>query len=365
MKKIKVISLLVCVILCMFGCTETSQKINVLVNLPLTGDGAPYGKLLKDGIEIGIQQMDENTRNKINVIYQDDKMSAKEEVNILHQEMAKHTISVVMTTSTEFAITLGKICNDNNIVLLPPIADGDQITSGKEYVYLITPTSAFQGSVLAKKIKENNCSTVAVFSLNDSWGKALSSEFQKKFVDEGGKVLISETCEAGQTDMRSVLLKIKNKKPDAILLILHPTETVPALKQIKELGIIAKLYGGDTFSNKDLYKNEVIDLMQGLQFTLPTQPDNAIFDGFKKLFFEQYAYNPDVNAAAARDAILLVAKAVADGAIDGPSIKDKFNSYTNGIEGATGLIKWDENRNVVSKGYSLYIVSGKEYHEVD
>jgi len=350
---------------CQRGCNNESQKVNVLVSLPLTGDAAAYAKLLKDGIEVGLDQMDKETRDKINVIYQDDKLSSKEAVNVLQQEMARRKLSVAMTTSTEFAMTIGGICNTNKIVLLPPIADGNQITKDKEYVFLITPTSVFQGIVLAEKIKESSYMKVAVLHLNDSWGKELATEFQKKFVDLGGEVVATESCESGQTDMRSTLLRIKNREPDAILLILHPTETVPALKQIRELGITAALFGGDTFSNKDLYKDEVIDLVQGVRFTLPTQPDNKIFEEFKMQFAAKYGYNPDINATAARDAIMLVAKAVEDGATDGTSIRDKFNSYTDGIESATGLIQWDENRNVVSKEYSLYIISGKEYQKVN
>ena len=367
MDKIKFVSVskvLLCAVLCVvwfIGCNNKHEKVNVLVSLPFTGDGATYANLLKDGLEIGLDELDKETRSKINVVYQDDKLSSKEAVSILHQEMVKRKLSVAMTISTELAMTIGGICNDNKIVLLPPIADGNQITKNKKYVYLITPTSAYQGIALAEKITGCNYSKVAILHLNDSWGNELSMEFQNKFTELGGEVIAKETCEAGQTDLRSILLKIKNKKPEVILLILHPTEMIPTLKQIKELKITAAIFGGDTFSNKDLYKNEVIDLVQGVRFTLPTQPDNAIFENFKKLFVAKYGYTPDINAAAARDAIILVAKAVRDGGIDGTSIKDIFNSYTDGVEGATGLIKWDNNRNVVSKEYSLYIISGNEY----
>jgi len=350
---------------CNSQCNHKLDKVNVLISLPLTGDAATYGKLLKDGFEAGLDQIDKDTRDKINVIYQDDKLSSKEAVTVLQHEMAKQKLSVAMTTSTELAMTIGKICNDNKVILLPPIADGNQITKDKEYVFLITPTSAYQGTVLAQKMKERNFNKVAVLHLNDSWGNELSAEFQKSFEKLGGEVLIRETCGVGQTDIRSILLKIKNRQPEALLLILHPTETIPALKQIKELNVDVALFGGDTFSNKDLYRDEVIDLMQGLRFTLPTQPDNAIFEEFKKVFYAKYGYNPDINATVARDAIILVAKAVEDGAVDGTSIKDKFNSYKEGVNGATGLIQWDENRNVVSKSYTLYVVRGNSYQEED
>jgi len=344
----------------LWGCSfQKSNKVNVLVSLPLTGDAAAYGKLLKDGIEYGLSEMDEKTQSKINVIYQDDKLSTKDAINILNQEMAKQELSVVMTSSTELAMNLGSICNKNKIVLLPPIADGDNITKAGKYVYLITPVSSFQGKELARYISKDGHKNVAVIYLNDAWGNSLSSEFKIALNEYNGVVLISEACNPGQRDFRTQLTKIKNQKPDAFLIILHPTETIPLLKQVKELNFSAALYGGDTFSNKALYSKDVVELIQGIKFTLPSQPNNEIFNSFRKGFKEKYGYEADINAAAARDGIFLVGKAIERGANNGTDIINIFQSWTEGLVGATGLIKWNENRNVVSKQYSLYFI--KEY----
>jgi len=363
------LALLLCIVMCLGGCqggcNNESQKVNVLVSLPLTGDAAFYGRILQDGIEAGLDQIDQTTRDKINVIYQDDKLSSKEAVNVLQQEMARRKLSVVMTSSSELAMTIGGICNDNKIVLLPPIADGSQITEGRGYVFLITPTTAYQGIVLAERMKGSNYTKAAVLHRNDAGGNAVATAFQSEFIALGGEIVATEVCESGQTDLRSILLRIRNREPEALLILLPPNEIIAALRQIRELGITVALFGGDTFSNTDLYREGVIDLMQGVRFTLPTQPDNAIFAEFKGQFAAKHGYDPDINAAAARDAILLIAKAVKDGATDGTSFKEKFNSYTEGVEGATGLIKWDENRNVVSKKYSLFIISGDEYQMAD
>lgn len=160
------------------------------------------------------------------------------------------------------------------------------------------------------------------------------------------------------------LLTIKNNSPDATIIILHPTETIPLLKQIKELNIQAALYGGDTLSNKALYSDDVKEFVQGIKFTLPSQPDNKIFQSFQKGFKEKYGYAPDMNAAAAQDAITLIAMAVEQGATNGTEFKNKFQSWKDGVVGATGLIKWKENRNVVSKQYSLYRINSNNYELV-
>lgn len=334
-----------------------NDKVSILVSLPLTGDAAAYGKLLKDGVEYGLSELDSNVKNKLNVIYQDDKLSTKDAVNILHQEMAKQKLAAVMTSSTELAMNLGPICNENKVILLPPIADGDQITKAGEYVFLITPVSSFQSQELARYMTLDKVKTAAIIFLNDSWGNSLTQEFTKAFEATSGKVLIKEGFNAGTRDFRETLLKIKKGNPDALLIILHPAETIPVLKQIRELGIKSKLYGGDTFSNKELYQKEVVDLVQGIKFTLPAQPNNEIFSSFKKGFKEKYGYEADINAAAARDAIILIASTVKLGAKNGTMIKDIFMQWKNGVKGATGLITWDDNRNVISKNYSLYKIN--------
>ena len=360
---LKIITLALVALVLVTGCSNNNKnKVNVLVSLPLTGDAAAYGKLLQDGVNYGLSELDSITASKINVIYQDDKLSAKDAVNILNQEMAKQKLSAAMTSSTELAMNLGPICNSNQIVLLPPIADGAKITQAGEYVFLITPVSTFQGKELARYISKDGYKKVAVIFLNDSWGNSLSTVFKNEFENEyGGSVIISETCNPGQRDFRTQLTKIKNNSPDAILIILHPTETIPLLKQIKELNIKAALYGGDTFSNKALYTDDVKEFVQGIKFTLPSQPDNKIFQSFQKGFKEKYGYDADINAAAARDAIILIAMAVEQGATNGTEIKDKFRNWNDGVIGATGLIKWDDIRNVISKKYQLYVISGKSY----
>lgn len=364
---LKATSIILLMLVVISSCNQSKNKdqINVLVSLPLTGDAAAYGKLLMDGVNYGLSELDTAISSKINVIYQDDKLSSKEAVNIINQEMAKQKISVAMTSSTELAMTIAPICNKNRIILLPPIADGADITKNGEYIYLLTPVSTFQAKELARYISKDGHSNVAVIYLNDSWGNSLSSIFKTEIKDKyNGSVVFSESCNPGQRDFRTQLSKLKNKKPDATLIILHPTETIPLIKQMKELNINCDIYGGDTFSNKALYTEEIIDLVHGIKFTLPSQPENKIYQSFKKGFQKKYGYSADINAAAARDAITLIGLAIEQGAINGTEIKDKFQSWKDGIEGATGLIRWNENRNVISKKYSKYLIKENHYELV-
>lgn len=360
-KIIIIVTILFLSILCLVSCTKKDSKINILVPAPFTGDAASYGNVVKEGIEIALSELEgDPVKQKLNIIYQDSKLSNKEIVNILQQELAMHPISVVMPVSTGEALALAPICNKNKVVLLPPLADGDQLSEARPYFFRVSPASSFQGRVLADKMRENGISKAAVLYLSDAWGQGLSSKFKEYFIAKNGNVIAMESCNPGQTDLRTQLQKIKTAQPEALLIILHPTETIPALKQIRELGINTNLYGGDTFSNKTIY-NEAAELAQGVIFALPAKPENEIFTKFSAAYKARYGTDADINAAAARDALMIVAEAVRKGAMTGDAIKVSLDGNTDGFNGATGLIKWDKDGNVISKKYEIYIVKGAGY----
>ncbi len=366
MKTLKLIRLL-SLLLVLASCNSSNNKVNVLIDAPFTGEAASYGKTFQQAITIALDEIkDNNVKNKINVLYQDNELSTAKAVNILQQEMARQRIDVVMPVSSDISLALAPICNKNKIVLLPPLADANKLSKAGKYVFRISPSSSFQAKILAEYATNLKFKDAAILYINDGWGVGLETSFTKFFQQFGGVIKTAQAVNPGQRDLQSILTKIKNEKPELLVLFLHPAETVPALKQIKELGLNCKIFGGDTFSNKALYQQkQITSLMQGIIFALPTMPDNSIFNKFNKLFYSKYHTNADINAAAARDAILLIADAIKHGATNGENIKDYFSKKTTSFQGASGLIKWDKNGDVNSKKYSLYIVRGNKYFQLN
>jgi len=341
------------------------SSVNVLVPVPFTGDAASYGKVVKEGIEIGLDELQNDpVRKKLNVIYRDSRLSLKEIVNIFQQEVAQQPVAVVMPVSTGESMVLAPLCNQQKVLLLPPLADGDELTKARPFFYRVSPASSYQGTILAKAIRQQGHDKAAVLYLNDAWGQGLVITIKREFEAAGGRITTTESVSPGELDLRVQLARIKESDPSALVILLHPAETVPALRQIREIGLKAKLYGGDTFSNKAIY-SEASDLAQGVIFALPSQPDNQIFKRFREEYETKYHAEADINAAAARDAIMIVAQAVREGAIDGDSIRHTLAQWPSGFEGATGLIKWDADGNVVSKSYTLYTIEGNTYRPLE
>lgn len=355
-------------IITLFGCKnkEVESELNILVNVPLTGDAASYGKTFQQGIDLAldeIKNIDEKSFQLINIIYADNKLSATEAVNILQQESAKRQISAVLPVSTHISMALAPICNSKKILLLPPIADGDTLATAGEYCFRISPSSSFQGKILGEKIIEMNLANISIIYIYNIWGIGLANTVRNTLVENGKTINSFESCTPGQRDFRTILTKIKRHNSDAIVIFVHPAETIPLLKQIKEFGMKSIIFGGDTFSNKSLYQDEFLSLLKGVIFALPASPTNIQFEKFSSKYQAKYEVKADINAAAAYDAVLLLYEAMKRGNTTGNAIKNYFNNMSEGYIGATGLIIWDENGSVISKTYDLFTVRNEPYYE--
>lgn len=367
MKKVyvKILCVLVLLVAALVSCSKAAEKVNVLVAIPLTGDGASYGEVQKQGIEIALSQlMASSLGDKINVIYADTKLSPKEAVNVFQQNSAIANISAVLAISTGEVLALASECNKKNVVLLSPLASGDKISEAGDYVYRISPSDSFQGIELARTVEKDGHKSVAVLYANDAWGKGLSDKFVESYQKDDKTVTNVESIDPNETNSRTQLLKIKEKNPEAVVLILHPGEIIPTLKQFKELGLTSQIYGGDSFSNKSLYENAQ-DLLQGIKFTLPAENKNEKFQKFNESYEEKFKSQADINAAAAYDAIMIISEAINNGAKDGISLKKFFDEMKSGYLGATGMIEWDKNGDVVSKNYDTYIIKDGEYSKLN
>lgn len=352
-----------CCLLLISCSKKPDNKVNILVPIPLTGEAASYGKIIREGIEIGLQELaDDPVRDKINIIYRDSKLSISEIVNIFHQETMRKSISVIMPASTGECMALAPLCNKNKIVLLPPLADGDELTKGNDYVFRVSPASSFQGKALADVVTKDGHKKTAIIYLQDAWGTGLNKAFGRTYTAGGGELSVSEGIQPGQKDFRTVLSHVENSGAEALVMFIHPAETGALLKQIREMNIKLALYGGDTFSNKTIYK-EYADLAQGVVFTLPANPENDAYKNFSKRYKELFGTAADINAAASRDALLLIVNAIKQGCSSGEQIHSFFTSSKNYFSGAAGVIEWDSDHNVISKEYDVYVVSGKTYEK--
>jgi branched-chain amino acid transport system substrate-binding protein len=339
--------------------TENAPVV-IVATIPLTGDAASYGEVQKRGYELALERVNDLPgKPLLKILYRDTQLNPKEAVNALQQSLLLDKPQVVFSISTAEVMAQAPIANANKIVLLSPLASGDDISHAGPYVFRVSPSDSFQGKVMAENVVKLGVRSFGVLYVNSAWGVGLSTTFRQSLEQDGGKVLAAEGADPTQTDFRTALEKLRATAPEGIFLILNPGGVVVALRQIKELGIQAKLFGADTLSDQSIYKTAANDA-QGVIFSLPATPSSRAFKDFSALYENRFKAPADINAAAAYDAVGLVANAARGGATTGEQIKAYFDSQKP-YEGASGMIVWDKNHDVTSKTYQLYQVQGDSY----
>jgi len=220
----------------------TGEPIKIGAILPLTGDGAKYGEEARNGVDLAVEY--ENSHGgihgrPISVVYEDDKGTSKDAVAAIHKLITVDKVPVVigaMYSSTTLAIA--PIAEENHVVLFSPSASTPELTHAGDYVFRNWPSDVFEGAEMARfAYSQLELRKVAILSVNLDYGLGLERVFGKTFKDLGGSVIYSEHYDQGETDFRSQVRKVKEKRPDAVYLPGYYTEIAAFLKQAREAGL--------------------------------------------------------------------------------------------------------------------------------
>ena len=106
-------------------------------------------------------------------------------------------------------------------------------------------TDAQQGPALAKYMLAHNGKSVAILDDATQYGKGLADQVEKTMKEGGANVVNREAATDKTTDFKAVLTKIKGLNPDFVFWGGMDDTAATLVKQMKELGITAKLVAAD------------------------------------------------------------------------------------------------------------------------
>jgi branched-chain amino acid transport system substrate-binding protein len=95
------------------------------------------------------------------------------------------------------------------------------------------------------------------------------------------------------------------------------------------------------------------DAVNGVTYTVPAPGSGEVFRRFAEAYKAKYGTEPNYNAAAAYDSVMVLAEAAKSArSIDAAGLADAL-AGVKGFQGASGLISFDANGDVVSKAYDI------------
>ncbi|MDP3770120.1 MAG: ABC transporter substrate-binding protein [bacterium] len=326
-----------------------SKKIKIGFIAPLTGERKSYGQAVRDGVILAKKDLG---ADNIEVFFEDTQCDPILATNAMDKLVKIINVKAVIGDICSGAtLAAAPLANQNKIVLISPGSTSPEITSAGEYIFRTIQSDAFQGKFGADLVYQNGGRRLAIIYTDESYGQGfqiiLSSYFK-------GNIVSIQRIDQDGGDIRVQLLKLKTTNPDTIYIVTNGSRIGGGvIKQIRDIGITAKLYGSEGLKGDDLF-DLAGDAAEGLIVTSISFGTDAL----QKRFLKEYDSLPGIFVAQGYDAFTALYEAVKAGASTGEEIKNEFARIK--FSGVSGDIIFDSNGDVQSD-YSIYEVQGRAF----
>jgi len=339
----------------LFGCnkkeTATSGVVIKIGNVaPLTGPDSYLGKDNENGARLAVEEINRQglTINgkaiTLELLGEDDAGDPKLGTQVAQKLVDSKVVAVVGHLNSGVTIPASKIYSEAGIVQISPSSTNPEYTKqGYKTAYRMVGTDAQQGPVLAKFALETlKGKSIAIVDDATQYGKGLADEFEKKIISSGSKIVIHEATNNKATDFKAILTNIKAKNPDIILFGGMAATGGPFAKQAKELGIKAKIIGGDGICSPTLYElaGDAVENIICSTVGIPKESLNNS-DNFLKNYHERFKTEVQIYAPMAYDAVMIIVDAMKRSNSTNASDILKAIPTTN-YAGLSGQITFDE-----------------------
>lgn len=215
---------------------------------------------------------------------------------------------------------------------------------------------------------EDKHKRIAVIRANNRYGRVGIMEFRDAAQRTGYPLVLEVRYELGDTDFKTQLTRIKNTKPNAIVIWGNAREAGLIVNQIRELGMEQPIFGSDRLISTEMVKIAGKNA-EGIVSTCQYNPnaDNHKLKTFTESYNKRFNQKPDVFAAHAYDGMNILIAAVQKVGLNRTLIRDVLSDLETfqGYQGVTGEIILDASWNDVGEIFMAKIKNGDfEYSPV-
>jgi branched-chain amino acid transport system substrate-binding protein len=228
---------------------------------------------------------------------------------------------VIGHSDSSSTLSASAFYNQHQIPQIVTIATNPAITNIGVWTYRLCLSDAAPGPALADyAVKDWGKRRIAVFYVNDDYGRGLAQLFEQRVREQGGEIVSNVMNRNVMADddkqlIRSALASLKkNGEPDLVVLFLRTDAALFTMQAMRDAGLTSSILGGDSLG-PPAFAKENPDLMESVrvsQFFL-SQIDDARAAKFLKDYRGFAGHDADYGEAFAYDAVYLLRDAIVGG----------------------------------------------------
>ncbi len=332
-KKFVTLSVLIIALLSVLGAaaqdaTPSGDPIYIGVSGPLTGDLAQYGAQWKKGFDLAIEEINGSggvIGRPLEYVFEDSQSDPKQSVVVAQKFVDDDRIVIELGDfSSTASMAASQIYTRGGLVQFGFTNSHPDFTKGSDYTWSTSVTQDQASPALADfAVTKLGLKKLAVFQIQNDWGKSTIESFSKHVTELGAEVVASQAYLPDEKDFRSAITAIKDANPDGIILISYTADAALIAQQARDAGLTIPFVGSASIQSPDFITlgGKAVEGAYILGEFLITDPRPEV-QTFVKKFNDKYGEDPDLFASLAYDSIYLVKSAIELGGATRDGIHD-------------------------------------------
>ena len=266
---------------------EAALKLPILV--PLTGSAAEQGKWIMEGATIASEYIKEREADDIKLMIEDTQADPKTAISILQKIKLENGINSIVTYGSGVGVALSPIVNTDKIVQLGVATASPNYRSESDFTFRNFPSADLEAEFVVDKILNKfGINEIALINIQNEYGLGTKNAIKKIYETKGGSVIFEEELDPNLNDYRSIISKLKIKKPKLVYLACYPTDGGIFLRQSHDLGLKTIFIAGPAIIGSSKFLDIAKSGAEGLIISSTETPFLTAKNDLAKVFKANY-----------------------------------------------------------------------------
>ena len=331
------------------ACDNPPDTIKIGVAQPLSGDLAPLGQDLLNGVKLAVDEINkEGLRVKgkivqVEVLALDDKADAAVGKTVAQQLVDAGVVAVIGNLNSGVSIEAAPIYAEKGIAQLAISTNPKFTQLGFATTFRLVANDSLQAKAIGSfAANQLSATRFAVVDDGTTYGKGLGDGAAEQLKLAKKEIVIRQSFDNKTLVFDELVAKLKQSNVEVLVTTLNDFQMLPLIEALKKVEYTQiSILGGDTIKTTAMLKAS--DVVKGLYTASPILDAGEFTNG--KVFLSKYqaAYKmaPAYGGHYTYDAMHVLAGAMRQAkSVDPKKITEMLRSI-DGYAPVTGSMKWD------------------------
>ena len=348
--------------------TKASAADPIILGIsgPLTGPNAQYGTQWKDGFDLALDDVGRKVGDRpLEYDFQDSQSDPRQAVGLAQKFVGdKRIVMELGDFSSPASMAASPIYQRAGLVQFGFTNSHPDFTKGGSFMWSTSISQADEQPKLAEfAVQALGHKRIALMFVNSDWGRTSRDIFTPSAKALGGDVVATEAFLADERDFRPTLVRVRDSKPDALVLIAYYGDAALIARQARDQGLTQPIIGVSS-----VYSPKLIELggpaVEGMFTHSPFSPvdPRPEVQSFVKAFQTRFGREPDAFNTYAYDAMIMAHAVLTQFGTDRKAIRDGFEKIRDVPSVIFGKATFDpETRRVKNPRYARLVIKGGKF----